>query len=994
MTDNFLKFLSNLNEAQKEAVLHGDGPLLIVAGAGTGKTKVITSRILHLIDGRKGSILKAKPSEILALTFTEKAAQEMVERVDIGMPLGYEEVWIKTFHGFAEKVLRESGHEIGLDRDYKLLNKLQQWMMMKKHLFEFELDYFRPLATPNSFIDTLITHFSRIKEEFISPEEYSAYADRKLAEVMEKAKLSAEAKGDYAKIDKKSVLGIEVEEVRKILEAAKAYKKYQEIMLKENCLDFGDLSYYVLKLFEERPSVLREYQNRFKYVMIDEFQDTNYAQFKLMMLLCGGNRGVGDTRGSGHRNICVVGDDDQSIFRWRGASLSNILQFQKEFPDAKKIVLTENYRSNQNILDASHHFIKFNDPDRLEFKEKISKKLKSQSKKKEPIETVHFDYYMGEVSFVVEKIKELVNDPIPYKDIAVLVRANAHALPFADEFKKAGIPFQIKTPKGLLSMDEIKDIIALVKVMSDRTNDVAMMRILKIEIFGIKMEQILDVLKAAKDKNTHISSVLQSFKDSDVLPGMETPLTSFIQFFEELTEFSKNRTAGEVINQFLIKSGYLDKLSSEFTLENQQKIENITAFSKLVWQFEKENEENSIIDFAEFLKLIEESNIPLAEAEQVAPDIDAVQILTTHGAKGLEFDTVFIVNLVDHRFPILNRKDPLHIPLELTKEIFPEGDFHIEEERRLFYVALTRAKRKIFLTYSNKYEGAKKWRKSQFLEEILESKLITEVEKVDEAGGQNPIQIKTFKSPIDTAPKSWINHKSFSYSQIDTFKICPLKYGYRYALNVPTPPHHLTNFGVSVHETLKDFYRILMADKSRATFDLMKELFEKNWLSSGYDNKEHEIRRREQGLRILTKFYEDNHDPWVIPAFIEKNFNIKIGDYMLTGRIDRIDKLPDGVYEVIDYKTSESKAIDQMKKLQLYLYALVCRDIFRIPATKLSFYFLEDGKKVSISTGYDELDSVKEDILNYIEQIRKTDFVPTPGFLCQFCDYRLICPAV
>jgi len=983
MRDDFLK---QLNKEQREAVEHTEGPLLIIAGAGTGKTRVITSRILKLIEDEK-----AKSDEILALTFTEKAASEMTERVDVAMPLGYEEVWIKTFHGFCEKILRESGHEIGLSRDYRLLAKLEQWMFMKEHLFEFDLDYFRPLGNPSSFIDILLSHFSRIKEEYISPDEYVSYAEKRLADLMEKTKQS-----EQEKIDKKSVLGIEMEEVRKILEAAKAYKRYQELMVEENCLDFGDLSYYVLKLFDERPSVLAHYRERFKYIMVDEFQDTNYAQFKLLMML------AGDKDDAQTRNICVVGDDDQSIFRWRGASLSNILQFQQEFPNAKKIVLTENYRSSQNILDASHRFIKFNDPDRLEHREGIDKTLKSQVENKEvPIRLIHFENYVDEVDFVINEIKKLAKgkNSISYKDMAILVRANAHAIPFAEALNQAGIPFQIKTPKGLLSVDEIKNIIALVRGLSDFSDDVAWLRLVKMDIFGIPMAETIKLLGDAKSSHRHLSEVLlDQSEGQDVLPGLESPLAGFVNLINEVIEYSKNGPAGAVINKFLTDSGYLNELTKDFNLENQQKIENLTKFSRAIWQFEKVAEDSSIIGLAGYLKLIEESRIPLSdESSSDAGDVDAVQILTTHAAKGLEFDTVFIGNLVNGRFPILNKKDPLHIPIELTKEIFPEGDFHIEEERRLLYVALTRAKRNLVLSYSDKYAGPKKWKKSQFLEELAESKLIKEKEGAKSSGDLDLGSKTEYKSPITTAPKNWLGKRSLSYSQIDTFQKCPLKYGYRYVLNVPTPSHHAANFGTSIHETLKDFYRILMNDDSRASMDLMMECYEKNWITYGYEGKDHEQARKKQGKKMLEDFYAANSDPWVVPIFIERMFNLKIGDYMLNGRIDRIDKLDNGDYEVIDYKTGKSKkSLSKENKLQLYIYALACRDVFNVPVNKLTLHYLEDGEKLSLnlSKGYDELDSVRDDVLEYIAQMKESDFTPTPGFWCNFCDYRLVCPAV
>jgi len=995
MQDDSFVNLEGLNPEQLAAVTHDAGPLLIIAGAGTGKTKVITTRILHLILDRK-----IKADQVLALTFTEKASAEMLERVDIAMPLGYEEVWIKTFHGFCEKVLRESGHEIGLNPSYKVLDQLQQWVFVKTHLFDFDLKYFRPLGNPNNFIQTLLTHFNRIKEENISPDAYIEYAEKKVSAVLAKKESSAQA--DQEKIDPKTVLGVELEEAEKILEAARAYKTYQELLMQENFLDFGDLSYFVLKLFEERKSVLKHYQDRFKYVMVDEFQDTNYAQFRLLMLL----------KGDGDRNICVVGDDDQSIFRWRGASLSNILQFKKSFPEAKQIVLTENYRSNQNILDASHQFIKANDPDRLEARDGIAKDLHSQTNEVLPIQALKFAQYHDEVDFVVEKIRELTKEDaggqreLEFENLAILVRSNAAAIPYAEALQKAGIPYYIRNPKGLLSYPEIKDIYAAVRTIADQSDNVAFVRVLQFPCFGIPMRAIAELLTRSKKEKKSISELMYEEVDSESLPGLESEGKKFVEFFLGVLEFAKNRGAGEVITHFLQKSGYLNDLSSDFSADTQEKMNNITAFSKLVWDFEKINDEASIFEFADYIKLIDSSNIPLREGVGNADaDVHAVRILTSHAAKGLEFDTVFVCNLVNHRFPILNKRDPLHVPIELTKEIFPEGDFHIEEERRLFYVAVTRAKRRLFLTYSEKYQGRKNWKRSQFLDEIGESGLIEEDDRtnqpsasafarvIGEDGEDAGDGLMDTPKIIDTAPRDRFL-RSLSYSQLDTFNTCPLKYAYRYILNVPGAPSHAANFGNSMHETLKDFYQVLMDGREVVSFELMKKMYAINWISAGYESTEHEDARREQGTQMLQSFYDKHNDPWVIPEFVEKNFNIKVGEYMFTGRIDRIDKLDDGTYEVIDYKTGKSKALNAGHKLQMAVYALACRELFHIPVSGLSFYFLEDGEKLSLKQVPKNLDKVRDDILENIEKIKASGFNPTPGFLCNFCDYKVICPAV
>ena len=344
--------MEKLNKEQFEAVTQKDGPLLIVAGAGTGKTSVITQKIAWLIE--QGC---ANTDEILALTFTEKAAGEMEERVDKLLPMGYLDLWISTFHSFCERILREEGLVVGLPTDFKLLNTTEGWMLVKKNIDKFNLDYYKPLGNPTKFIHALLNHFSRAKDEVIDPEDYLKYA--------EKLKL------DGARIDSAiDEIGTE-EDILKTKEIAESYHVYQQLLLENNYLDFGDLINYTLKLFKKRPKVLKKYQEQFKYVLVDEFQDTNWAQYELIKMLA-----------SPRNNLTVVGDDDQSIFRFRGASMSNILQFKKDYPKSKNIVLVNNYRNNQNILDLSYDFIKLNNPNRLEVqlkgaKNNLNKKLKA-----------------------------------------------------------------------------------------------------------------------------------------------------------------------------------------------------------------------------------------------------------------------------------------------------------------------------------------------------------------------------------------------------------------------------------------------------------------------------------------------------------------------------------------------------------------------------------------------------------------------------------------
>jgi len=930
----------NLNEAQKQAALHIDGPLIIIAGAGTGKTTAITQRILNLVNSSGVS-----PRDVLALTFTEKAAHEMLERVDVGMPLGYEEMAIKTFHSFSESVLREAGMEIGIDPGFQILDQVKQWFFFRRNLFSFDLDYYRPLGNPNRFIYAILSHFGKLKDELIPPEKYMDYAQT-----------------------------VEGEDGIKMREIANVYSQYQKLLIEKNFLDFADLSYFAVELFSKRESVLREYQKRFKYILVDEFQDTNYAQYQLVKLL-----------GMGHKNVAVVGDDDQSIYKWRGASLSNILKFQSDFDGADQIVLTENYRSNASILDCSYQLVQNNNPDRLEHTNKLDKRLRANTDKGGAVEVRGFNHYSAEVGFVIEKIKELKLQGAEWGDFAILVRANQLALPFIDELKHSGIPYKVRDPKGLMKLDVVKDLISVVKFLANPYDDVALTRILKMHVFEIPMQTILKLLNRPK-KDHLVYKIREDLDGDDVsLPGLEDPLKKVLDLFDYLVEFSKNNPVGLVINEFLEKSGYLEYLVQNDAFSD---LENINALARHVASFERDSETSSAIDFVSYLNLLEESNSPIRAEENV--DSDAVQILTVHSSKGLEFDNVFVVNCVKHRFPAIRRRDQFEIPEELTNEFYPEGDYHIQEERRLMYVAMTRARARLFLTWSQKYEGNKKWKISPFIEEVK-----GQVKTFDPSEDEDVFEIrKPEKVSVEDLKLPPFRSRRLSYSQVDTFETCPLKYNFRYVMKVPSKQSHAANFGTSIHETLNIFYQRLK-NGEQILFDDMKKIYEANWLSYGYSSKAHENARKKHGLELLENFYNVNNDPWVIPAFLERPFTLKIGEMSFSGRIDRIDRLSDGTYEVIDYKTGSSKRqINLDKDLQLSMYALACRDVYNINVSKLSLYFIEDNSKKTTERNVEQLEEFKDRVVEIVESMKSSNFTPNPGFHCQFCDYQLLCPAV
>ncbi|HSX40051.1 MAG TPA: UvrD-helicase domain-containing protein, partial [Candidatus Saccharimonadales bacterium] len=494
-----------LNQEQLSAIHHGDGPLLIIAGAGTGKTTVVTERIKYLISQKN-----IAPSEILALTFTDKAAREMEERVDIAMPYGYTQMWISTFHAFCDRVLRADAFHIGLNPGYKLATESESVFFLRQNIFKLNLEYFRPLGNPTKFLQGLLQHFSRLKDEDVSPEEYLTWAQKQ--------------KGDP-------------QETKKTLELAQAYKTYEELKVKENIMDFSDLTSNTLMLFRQRPNVLAIYQNQFKYMLVDEFQDTNFAQNELAKLLAGKKQ-----------NITVVGDDDQAIYRWRGAAVSNMIQFRQFYKNAKIVTLTKNYRSTKQVLEKSYRLIQNNNPDRLEVKENVNKKLTSERKVKGTDAVFLFaNRVEDEAEKVVEKIKELTIShklsPIryDYKDIAILLRANDHAQPFVRALERHGIPFQFLGPGRLFHREEIKDLIAYLKVLYNYEDSASMYRVLNMPIFKLEARDVAMLLNLSKKKNLSLFEAMEDF----VKPQDEE------EFFESNALREKIKTITDMIGRHL-----------------------------------------------------------------------------------------------------------------------------------------------------------------------------------------------------------------------------------------------------------------------------------------------------------------------------------------------------------------------------------------------------------------------------------------------------------
>jgi DNA helicase II / ATP-dependent DNA helicase PcrA len=953
MADN-----KTLNPQQVEAIKHLNGPLLIIAGAGTGKTTVITERIKHLILEKN-----LPPSQILALTFTDKAAHEMEERVDVAMPYGYTQMWISTFHAFCDRILRSEAHAIGLDPGYKLISEAESILLLKKNIFNLGLNIFRPLGNPTKFLDALLTHFSRLKDEDVSPDEYLKW--------VKKQKPS--------------------EETPQYLELANAYEKYEELKVKESAMDFSDLISNILLLFRKRKNILKKYQKQFKFILVDEFQDTNYAQNELAILLAGDDK-----------NITVVADDDQSIYRFRGAAVSNVLQFKKSFPKAKIVSLNNNYRSTQPILDAAYQLIQHNNPNRLEVVEGIDKKLKSHSiATKRDIEVIHEIRSEDEADTIAREIKKLTEKKYQYKDLAILVRANNHASLITTALQRHRIPFQFLGPGYLFQQEEIKDLIAYLAFLTNLSDSVSLFRVLSMDIFGIPYIELNYLLNFAKRKNLNLFETLFNVEQSFLKPETQAKLIKFREMAVRHLEKSKKDSAGQILYYFLLDSNLFETLNHTDSVKEERRVQNIAKFFDRIKSFENERPNTNIFTLYEWLNLMLQMGDSPTAADVDVKDRNVVNILTVHSSKGLEFKVVFMVNLVSDRFPSRERSEKIPLPDGILKEkISPETDFHLEEERRLFYVGMTRAKERLYFTAADYYATAKRTKKlSPFIYEALPKMLREKAEnKIQQLSlpevlsvFQENTEIKEKKPPLKL---SYI-----TFSNLQMFDICPLHYKAKVIFNLPTPTAAVQSFGISVHNALYKLYKSLL-DKKVLSLNELQELFKEEWISEGYDGKKHEQERFEQGIKILDEFYKKEFKNRTMPLGLEMPFSFVLKNGVkVFGKIDRIDKKGKGI-EIIDYKTgADNPKAEKAHKLQLAMYALAATrvkdDILnrRPEDITLTLHFLEGNTKTTMNFRQEDLNKLEDDLIAKIEEIEKSDFKCSGSVLCVNCEYKILCSA-
>ena len=950
-----------LDDEQRAAIAHEDGPLLIVAGAGTGKTTVIARRIARLIETRR-----ARPSEILALAFNDKAAAEMQERVDLLVPYGYADVTIATFHSFGEDVLAGHGMEIGIAPGFTILDKTAQALFLAERIESLDLKRYAPLSDPTRYLAELATYFGRAKDEPYRPEEIRHAAGRWLD-------ADDPALRDRAERD---------------LELAAAYETYDRMLWKAGFVDFGDLLALTLRLFEESPGTLRRFQERFRYLLVDEFQDTNPVQFKIVRRLA-----------ERHRNLVVVGDDDQSIYRFRGAHLQNILDFREHYPDTKEIVLRRNYRSTRQILEVSRRLITVN-RERLEARYGISKELFTEKTGPAPVvkefatETEEAEWVAGEISRAVTEGRRR------WRDFAILVRNNKHAEPFLRALDERGITYYFSGSRGLFQRPEVKELTAVLQSLFQESRP-EYLYLLASEGYGVAEDDLTRLMHLLRSQPVPLRALFRRAVDGrlgdDVSPDGRERIGRLLDDLRALEEMARGHRTGEVLYAYLERRGALKTLMASRSFEDEARARNIVKFFAIIRSFEKVALSDRVALFLRHLEAVQSygEDPAVAEIDTVS---DVVQVQTIHKAKGLEFPVVFLVQVATDRFPTRYQSRSLEMPDDLrsTSPLSP-SESHREEERRLCYVALTRAREELVTTYARDYGTKSERSRSQFLSEAFDlGKPVAgrKRRQVLEALEEHRPDAGDAPPPGPPIPQEPLQ---LSFQRLQDYETCPLKYRFLHGLAVAPilTTDHRINFGTAVHRAVA--FALTRRSEGRApTLDETLEVFQAAWRHEGFHSEEHERRRFEQGAAALREFFAREVEEGPAATGVERHFRIKLGEVVVTGSIDRLDEGPDGV-TLSDYKTTdvdESEKADEeaRKSLQLSVYALAHRELTGRMPDRVELRYVLTGEVGSADVTEERLDRTVEKIAAIAGSIRAGDFAARPSERsCSICACRPIC---
>ncbi|MBI3895161.1 MAG: UvrD-helicase domain-containing protein [Acidobacteria bacterium] len=977
---------TSLNEQQRKAIEHIYGPLLMVAGAGTGKTSVIVERVGYLLK----HVSDLQPEQILALSFSRKAAAEMQQRALDQFGEHVRGCRFSTFHAFCYGLLAEQSAQ-------RVMDEIDQWIFLRQHLEELELDYYLHVAEPGRFLNELVEFCSRCHDNLVSPGDYTGYVEQLVADC------------HHSRL-KPLPKECSEEELARQQEVARVYTRSEALQEQEGLLSFGAMVSYAVALLDSSPNLLRRIQNQYRFLLVDEFQDTNPAQFELLVRLAGK-----------HKNLAVVGDDNQAIYRFRGASYGSFKQFAEYFPEHTRIVLDQNYRSTQRILTVAGAAIAFNpNEDRyLPEKRLFPAKRDTDPGPGSSVEVWEFEDVVQQAEFVVAEIARRVGsgEVNAYSDFAVLYRAHRHRDLLVTALRREGVPFAIRN-LAVNRLPPVRDLMAYLRAIGHPTDNISLARVIADPRWGVEIDLFFEYCQQARNQKKTLYEIIQEDSIAAKRAGAKE-LLAFLGRFAKIAEQQR-------------VSAWLDLLREELGFSGDSDQEPaIQAFCDFIKQWDQEKSATGLLgEFLEYLGFFEEAggaitlqeddekpfwveaDPPKRQAETSEPrqgilweevatnPLGKVQLMTIHGAKGLEFEHVIVFHLLRGAFPTRHRSPLITLPTPLWKGPLPEGDFHIEEERRLFYVALTRARSTLTLcTVSNDRQ-----RPSVFLEELRQCPDLEwkrpPISTPELAGiaWQETSKLHSPGSQIAdwtaTPPAPLAEELTLSASGLETYLECPLKYQYSSVWRIPLSPSPAMLFGSILHGAVKELVHTLTQCPQEISPASIQSLLDRHWNSSGFSDPLQERKYREMGRQQLEGVWQVWSGRRLELLHQEKGFQLHWAGTRIIGRVDQIHRSERQRVELIEYKTGRPQTQKEADhSLQLTIYAKACRDILGLESTELILFNLATQECLPTTRNAQDFQKAQQKIQQTASRIRAREFPAQPGYHCRYCTFQPICPA-
>ncbi len=1026
--------------------------MLVVAGAGTGKTRILVERFAWLVEHGPA------PEEILCLTFSGAAAEELRERIEAAIARPYEELAVTTFHGFCAQLLRDEAAEAGVDPFATPVTQADRLAMLLERIDELPLSQHDLRGYPSALLGSLVGRIDRLKDELISAEDYAAWA----------AALAADTEASRAKALRER-------------EFAEIYAAHDRMLAQAGTLDFGDLVLHAFRLLRERPHVRARLAQRFRHVLVDEFQDTNFAQGLLLRLL------VAD-----HGNILVAGDDDQAIHRFRGASTKNLHDFRAESAGVKVVTLDRSFRSGQAILDAASAVVAPNE-DRLE------KTLTG-----DPGGEVGFwraATERAQAQAAAADIERLITrDAVAPEAVAVLVRSiKGEGQAVGVALEERAVPYRIAGAAAFFQRAEVRDLLAWLRLLVDPGDAGAVVRALArppIELRSIDLARVTQI--ARRRKLDMVGALGAAMESPQIPPEARDHILAFLKLYRSASGALDSTRADLFVHRMIERLGLRRQLLFAATTEVVERLVNLAKFGELAATYARRSPTATARDFARSISAVAEAGLREEEA-QASQRPRGVQVMTMHAAKGLEFDHVYVLGLFAARMPGPRRRTLEPIPDALIKEALPADTkgAYVAEQRRLLHVAMTRARRRLILAYPAVTDRGAAQQPSPFAEEareavggewedreeelfgpaetlqstfrVLRDELMTTISQVGGRLGELRFdtdldvshavvrylevmklsalleRTRAGQSVAEALPEvnarllqavtaeqreifetsaldeylqdaerdertraSVVARRSepsleqflprrgdgllLSAGDIETYRTCPLKYKFARVFRIPQEPTLNQRFGILVHQVLERFHAD--SHQTRSLPELLG-LLEAGWRRGGFGDTEQERQLQGKAEQSLIRYHERFQGTDAEPVWFEKSFTFTLDKHTLRGRVDRVDRLADGAYELIDYKTGRpKKAADLREDVQLALYSVAAQQAWDLEAAHQAYYYVLDDQKVPVDWSEDDREWITNTVLEVADGITQQGFEPTPSFAaCSMCDYRIACPA-